>query len=122
MKKDETIEGDLKVKGNILGKGGERFNLIVKGNLDCWNLNCWNLNCCDLDCYDLDCMNLNCCDLDCGDLNCMNLDCKENVSYYAVCFAYNNIKCKSIEGRRDNSKHFVLDGEIIIDNEEESEK
>ena len=38
-----------------------------------------------------------------------------NISYYAVCYAYENIKCKSIKGRKYNSKHFVLDGQIYID-------
>jgi hypothetical protein len=45
------------------------------------------------------------------------LNCKEDVSYYAVAFAYNNIKCKSIKGRRKNARHFVLDGEIEISGE-----
>lgn len=37
------------------------------------------------------------------------------ISYYAVCFAYYDIECKSIVGRHKNSKHFSLDGEIIIE-------
>ena len=37
-----------------------------------------------------------------------------DISYYAVCFAYKNITCKSIKGRRDNSKHFSLDGKVTI--------
>ena len=38
-----------------------------------------------------------------------------NISYRAVCFAYKNIKCKSIQGRRKNAKHFVLDGKLEIE-------
>ena len=42
-------------------------------------------------------------------------DIKANdISYYAVCFAYKSIICRSIKGRRDKSKHFVLDGTITI--------
>ena len=37
-----------------------------------------------------------------------------NIKYYAVCFAYKGITCKSIRGKRENSKHFCLDDEIII--------
>lgn len=40
----------------------------------------------------------------------------DDISYYALCFAYNNIKCKTIEGRRNRHKHFVLDGELVIKN------
>ena len=39
----------------------------------------------------------------------------EVVSYYAVVFAYKNIKVKSIKGRRENSKHFVLDGKLEVE-------
>jgi hypothetical protein len=53
-----------------------------------------------------------------GDINAitiiaLNID-ADVISYYAVCFAYRNIVCSFIDGRRENSKHFVLDGEIII--------
>lgn len=37
-----------------------------------------------------------------------------HIDYYALCVAYYEITCKSIEGRRENSKHFCLDREIII--------
>lgn len=50
-------------------------------------------------------------DVDAWDVNAWDVN-AGNISYYAVCFAYHNIKCKSIKGRRDNSKHFVLDGKI----------
>ena len=92
MESDMTFEEDLKVEGSISGKDGNRYNLIVKGDLDCY-------------------------DLDCGNLDCGNLDCKGDVFYYAVAFAYNNIKCKSIKGRWKNARHFVLDGKIEISGE-----
>ena len=103
LKKDTTFDESLIVKGNIFGKNGIRYNLRVRGDLNCLNLNCLDLNC----------LNLNCDDLICWDLNC-----RDNVSYYAICFAYKNIKCKSIKGRRSNCKEpFVLDGTIEITGE-----
>ncbi len=36
------------------------------------------------------------------------------ISYYAIFISYNNIECESIEGRRQNSFHKCLDGELII--------
>ena len=45
----------------------------------------------------------------------------DDISYYAVCFAYNNIKCKSIEGRRKNAKHFVLDGKLVVEEDEKED-
>ena len=50
------------------------------------------------------------------------IDIKANdISYYALCFAYNSIKCKSIEGRRNNSKHFVLDGVLEVAEDEKED-
>ena len=57
MKEDMIFNGDLKVEGKILGKNGDKYNLIVKG---------------DLTCRDLDCLNLTCRDLNCGELKCLN--------------------------------------------------
>lgn len=37
-----------------------------------------------------------------------------NIEYYAVCFAYHSIICKSITGERRNARHFCLDGDITI--------
>ena len=51
-----------------------------------------------------------------NDINANNID-ANNISYYAVYFAYENIKCKSITGIRENHKHFVLDGTLEIENE-----
>ena len=38
----------------------------------------------------------------------------KDISYWAICIAYSNIKCNSIKGRRENSKHFVLDGTLEV--------
>jgi len=101
LEKDTEYNESLTVEGNILGKDVNRYNLKVCGDLDCLNLNCWNL----------DCRNLNC-----GDLDCWNLKAKK-VLYYAVAFAYNNMEVESIKGRRENCKHFCLDGQITIKDE-----
>ena len=37
-----------------------------------------------------------------------------DITYFAVCDVHSNILCKSIKGRRENSKHFCLDGKITI--------
>jgi len=104
MKEDMIFNGDLKVEGNILGKNGNIFNLIVNGDLDCGNLTCKNLNCGDLNCRDLDCWNLNCRNLNCRDLICMNLNCND-LNFYAIAIAYNSFKCKSWKARR---KKFII--------------
>jgi len=93
MEKDEIVEGNLIVKGNITGENGRRFHLTVIGDLNCGDLTCGDLNCWDLNCWDLNC----------GDLN-----------FYAVAIAYNSFKCKSWKARRDNYVIKCLDSEIEV--------
>ena len=64
--------------------------------------------------FDINAMNINAFDINAGNIK------ANNISYFAVCFAYHNIECESIKGRRDNCKHFVLDGEIIFKQEKKS--
>jgi hypothetical protein len=103
MTEDMTFDEDLKVEGDIYGKDGDRFNLTVRGDLNCRNLDCRDLNCWDLDCRNLDCRNLNC-----RDLNCWDLD------FYAVAIAYNSFKCESWKAKRENYVIKCLDGKIEV--------
>jgi hypothetical protein len=57
--------------------------------------------------------NINALNIDAGNIDAGNIN-AGNISYYAVCCAYESITCKSIIGRRGNSKHFALDGTITI--------
>ena len=75
-----------------------KFNLEVQANIKAGNINArdiraWDINADDIRAWDIE---------------------ANNIIYYAVCYAYNNIKCKTIEGIRENAKHFVLDGTIEI--------
>ena len=40
-----------------------------------------------------------------------------NITYYGVCCAYNSIKCKSIEPAAINAQHFVLTGDLKVEDE-----
>ena len=88
----KTIKGDLILTKNTV------FNesITVEGNIICkggpWDIDAGNINAGDIDARDID--------------------------YYAVCFARNSFKCKSIKGRRNNSKHFCLDSKIKIERSE----
>ena len=37
-----------------------------------------------------------------------------DVRFYAICCAYETLKCKTIRGRRPNAKYFGLDNEIKL--------
>ena len=66
-------------------------NIEVAGNIKAWDIKAW-------------------------DINAGNIKARD-INYYAVAFAYKNIKAKSIKGRRENSRHFVLDGKLEVKEE-----
>lgn len=70
-----------------------------------------NIKAIDIKAYDIKANNINA-----WDIKAWNIE-AQDIRYHAVCFAYNNIKCKSIKGRKQNAKHFVLDGKLEIEDE-----
>lgn len=133
---DLMLNCDIKIEANI-----NAWNLKAK-NISCWDIKAWDIEAGDIEAGDVKSWNLKARDIKAGyikawninarDISCFNitaLDIKagdieardiyaagdikaDNISYHAICFAYYSIICKSIEGRRDKSKHFVLDGTI----------
>lgn len=122
------------------------FNLDVQAHIDAWYIFALNIDALDIYAYniyalDIDALDINALDIyagnikagnidaynikagniDARDINARNINARD-ISYYGVCFAYKNIECTSIQGSRENSKHFVLDGEITIKPKERLKK
>ena len=107
------------------------FDLNVEANIDAYDIealdiNAWNINACNINANNIKARNINAIDIDACNINAGNISAcnieagnisANDISYHAVCFAYDNIKCKSIKGRRKNSKHFVLDGKLEVEEE-----
>ena len=107
------------------------FDLNVEANIDAYDIealdiNAWNINACNINANNIKARNINAIDIDACNINAGNISAcnieagnisANNISYHAVCFAYDSIKCKSIKGRRKNSKHFVLDGKLEVEEE-----
>ncbi len=117
---------DLNIKSNIYAQQLEARN-INTCNINAWNVNAWDIGACDVNAWDINARDINAWnirasrirarDINANDINSFSIV-ADNINYFAVCFAYENIKCKSIKGRRENAKHFVLDGKIEITEEE----
>ena len=84
------------------------FDLKIDSNIDACNIDARNI-----DAYNINAWDIKAFDINADNINAININAND-ISYYAICFAYNNITCKSIKGRRKNHKHFVLDGVLKV--------
>ena len=109
------------------------FDLNVEANIKALDINAcdiyaMNINSMNIDAYnikasDIYARNINACNIDAMNINSMNIDACDikaydikanDISYYAICVAYKDIRCKSIKGIRENAKHFVLNGVLEV--------
>jgi hypothetical protein len=133
---------NLTVKGNLKSLDIDAKNIIalniIAGDINAWNIDArnikaLNINALNINAWDIKAVDIKALNINASDINAKNIDAKNinagniiawnidasdidalDISYYAMCFAYNNITCKSIKGRRENSKHFCLEGKITI--------
>jgi hypothetical protein len=128
----DVVDGVFSYNGNI----ELRFSLVAPDvSIKAWNINAgdikarnikagdikaWNINAGDINAGDIKAGDINAGDIKAGDIKAMDIK-AWNINYYAVCFAYQSIKCRSIKGRRENAKHFVLDGEVELRERDKTE-
>ena len=93
------------------------FDLNVKSNIYAWNIYGRNINALNINAKDISACYIDANDIKAHDISAASIKAKD-ISYYAVCYAYENIKCKSIKGRKHNAKHFVLDGKLEVEEDE----
>ena len=125
-----VIDGDLEINCTIEVRANIKAWDIEARSIKAWDINALDINAEDIKALNINAWNINALDINArnieadnikaGNINARNIEAANikagNISYYGVCFAYNSISCKSIKGRRANSKHLALDGEITIIN------
>ena len=91
---------------------------IDAGNIKAGYINALNIDAGNIDAEDIDARNIDAGNINAGNIDAFNIKAGNikawDISYYAFCCVYESITCKSIIGRRENSKHFALDGPITI--------
>ena len=106
---------------NLNARDIEANNIYCTGNIDALYISAKDIRVEDfraleVDVSDIDARNIRIDDIIAKDILAGDIIAKDirarNIYYYAVCVAYNNIKCKTIRGTLDNAKHLVLDGKI----------
>ena len=99
---------DLDTSANIEAGCIDGLN-ICASNIKAWDIDTRYLNSFNIDAWDIYALVIYACNFAVENIK------ARNISYFAVCFASDNIKCNSIIGRRNNAKHFVLDGKLEIE-------
>jgi hypothetical protein len=91
---------------------------IKAGDITAFDIEASNIKARDIDAWNIRARNIEARNIEARDINATNAIIARDISFYAVCYAYENIFCRSITGRReDNSKYFALDGKVFIDKE-----
>ena len=115
---DFKIKADLKCY-NLIAYNIDAWNInagdIDAGNIDADNINARNINAWNINADNIDANNIDAYNIDADNIDANNID-AYNINYFAVCFAHKDITCNSIKGVHKNSKHFCLEGKIIIKN------
>lgn len=118
------IDDDVTFECNInLSSVDIKAHDINAGDINVWNINAYDVKAYDINAYNINAWNINANDINAGDIIAGDIKAYDiiagniiagNIKYYAFCFSYNNIECKSIEGTRDNhAKPICLDGKLI---------
>ena len=81
------------------------FDLDVEANIDAGCIDALNINAINIKAWDVYTRDLNAYDIVAWSIYACNIEA------YSI-FVYDNIKCKSIKGIRENAKHFVLYGKL----------
>ena len=117
---------DLNVDANIEAYNINACDILVRdinacnikaNNIDANNINANNIKAHNIYALDIKVKNIFANDIAAGDINAWNIEACD-ISYWAVCFAYNSITCKSITSKRENHKHFVLDGKLEVEEDD----
>ena len=119
---------DLNVDANIKAQHIYACN-INANDINAWNVIASDINARDINGWDIEAHNIKAGRIKADNIKSNDIDVEDiyantiyansikadSISYFTVCFANKNIKCKSIKGFRKNHKHFVLDGELEVE-------
>jgi len=93
------------------------FDCKIPCNIKAYNIKAYNIQAYNIDAHNIDAHNIKAWNINANNIKAHNIK-SRNIEYYALCIAYESLKCESISGRRKNSFHKCLDQKIEIVKEE----
>ena len=104
---------DLSIDANIEAFDIKALN-ITANDINASDIKSWDIEVRDIIAYDIKAHYIIANNVYAHDINAWDITAKD-ISYFSVCFARENIKCKSIKSNYPNAKHFVLNGELEVE-------
>ena len=105
----DVVNWVLKVSDNIT------FTFDLKMSID---IDAYSIKAIDIDVNNIYSDNIEAHNISANNISAYNIRATKinaiNITYYAICITYEILRCNSIQGRRENSKHFCLDKEVEI--------
>ena len=109
-----SVKSNIKAM-NIKAMGINAWNIkasnIIASNIVAWDIKAGDINAGDIKAWDINALDIEAGNIKARDINAGDIKAGD-INFYGVCYAYKNIKCKSIKGRQKNAKYFCLDGEV----------
>ncbi len=105
--KSYIVDGAVKFDEDIICD----FNINIDADLKARNIEAGNIKCYNLNADTVGALSVYANDMSCWNIDAISINAR-NISYYAFCIAYKSFVCNSVKGRRNNSIHKCLDGEI----------
>lgn len=97
------IEDDIKIN----------FDLVCDWDIDAYDIKAKNITVKNIDAGNIYAIDISARNITASHIIALNIY-ADDILYYGVCFAYDDIICKSIQSTRENSRHFVLDGKLVV--------
>ena len=91
---------------------------IEARNIQAWDIKAYDITARNINTNNIYARNIDAYDITAGNINAWKIDAHnitaDNIKYYALCIAYESLKCESISGTRENSIYECLDQEFKI--------
>ena len=128
-----TFNFNLKMEADLIVETGDiKARKIKARDIEAWNIEARNIKAEDIEARnikagDIEAWNIEAEDIEAGNIEARNIKAgniearnikARDISFWAVAYARLSFSCKSITGRRDNSKYFCLDSEVVFSKEE----
>ena len=106
---DIHVDSNILVR-NIIARNIKSLNIEAE-DIKAWEINAWNINARDIKTEDIKAWEINAWNIEAGDIKAKYINARD-IIFFSVCFAYEYLRCKTIEGRINNAKYFCLNREI----------